>query len=535
MNSGILLGPDERPISKAEVEAETQRRGYAPGWVGGLFGGPHPMLDQEESAGNWRRDMLEPFIFTDGTHAIDDEHADFSQTIVNTPGAYSDRFVKRNPIADLDTPRDMYGIMNLAMRYAEDHYIVNRAIKVKKNFALREMRIVSKSQSSVAHYEKEFRRLKIRQLLSHIMRYHEIVGRIVVYWGETFPMKGICLLDPRYIIVRRFLTNTDVLLRPHPHWVSAAQRPKSPEYSVLQKTVPSKWMKYIKANEPIPLDENTYALIENDISLFDTRGMSDNTIGGVPLSAAFVPLKISTMLMAGDFSTAWMMKNMYTLISIGDPKMDDYTPPDQTELKKLQGAFQRPEYSLVAYVDPTVNIRFFSPGSDAMDSKRYLHSTQAIEYVLGIPGVFTNGDGSFAAASVSLKPFREDIINMRLNVVDQLFSKLLPMLREGYTAKKTGGQNDPDILFDENCLKDDAVLFAELTGLWDRGAISNRSLLEGRYYDLDMEKQRKEAEKPDKELWQPLFDVAHGDPQPPGGTPTHEGSNGAQNRPSKPK
>jgi hypothetical protein len=541
MSQGILLGPDGRPYTKAEVEAETARR-YAEGVTIPLYDGPHPHLDEEGDEANWKRvdsewkrQVMEPFVRVDDEHAAQNE---FATAIQNTPG-FNDGWVKRNPISELSRPHTAFNILTQSMKYAEDHYIVNRAVKVKKNFALRDMQVLSSSSIASDFIASEFRRLKIRQLLSHVFRYHEITGRVVAYWGYERPVEGVCLLDPRYVVVRRMLNKEAVYLKPHPLWVSALRNANSEQYKFVQKNLPSKWLKYIKANMEIPLDKGTYALIENDLSLFDTRGFGDRVIGGVPLSACFTALQISSMLMAGDFSTAWLMKNQYTLISIGDPKLDDYVPPDSIELRKLANTFQRPEYSVVAYVDPTVNIRFFSPGADAMSSERYKHSTEAIEYVMGVPGVFTNGEGNFATGAMSIKPFREDIVNMRTNVIEQFLWPLIEVLRASAVNKRVGPRNASiDVSFDENCLKDDNQLYKELTGKWDRGAISNRALLEGRHGDFDMELQRKTEEKPHADVLQPLFDVAHGTDETvgrpsDGGLPTHEGTTGtAQPRPS---
>lgn len=539
MSQGILLGPDARPWTKSEVEAETARIAATPIAVP-IFSGPHPFDSAYEGTqSNWdqtfnefEREATKMFV---GPH---DEHAGLSAgPILNGPG-YNDGWVKRNPIAQFAKPHSTYNIMNQSMKYAEDHYIVNRAIKVKKNFALRDMQIISKNDSARERIHSEFRRLKIRQLLAHAYLYYSVVGRVVLYWGYDRPVKGACILDPRYITVRRMLNVEKAWLKPLPVWVSASRaKTDSAQYQWLIQNIPTQWLKYIKANEEIPLDDGTYSIVENDLSLFDTRGYGE-VVGGVPLSACWNALQVSSMLMAGDFSTAWMMKNQYVLISDGDPKSDKYTPPDQPALNRLASTFQRPEYSIVAFVAPTVNIRFFSPDPSAMSSERYKHSTEEIEYVMGVPGVFTNGQGSYASGAMSIKPFREDIINMRETVVTQGLWPLIQVLREDMSKRVRSV--DVDVQFDENCLKDDTQLWKEIAGKWDRGAISNRALLEGRHGDFDMELQRKQDEQVHAAVLQPLFDVAHGTDEEvgrpiEGGLATHEKSTGTSApRPSAP-
>lgn len=514
-----LVDPNGHPFTKAAVEELTKKYERAGGLTLPLFDG---LMDEEQASGKYmspaaKRDLMQMFI---EPRNIDTEYADYSETIVNTPGVYNDRFSKRNPISELNKPRDIAGIMNLSMQYAEDNFIVARTVKIKKNFATREMTLLG-NPTAKEFFQKEFKRLKIRQLLGYIFRYYWIVGRAVVYWGAARPIEGVCLLDPRSIIVRRFLTKTHVFVRPEARWVSILHNGsinKSPEYKFLKANLPSYWIPFIMANQEIPLKEEEFALIENDLSLFSHRGLSDHTIHGVPLSAAFDALQTTKMLMSGDFSTAWLIKNVIALVSIGDPKNEkDYSPPDQIALQKLAAAFVRPEFAMMAFVDPTVKVEYIYPDPKNLEGTKYTEFNKQIEYVCGCPGVFTSMSGDFASASLSLKPFREDIHVARLDVIEQVLDKLMPHMREGYTARKTGGDKQEVLVeFDTDCLKDDKQVQDELNGKWDRGAISNRSLLEGKSRDFDTELARKKEEKQYQDILIPLFDVAHGDPDQTG-------------------
>lgn len=522
-----LVDPSGRPFTKAAVEELTAKYERAGGLTLPLFDG---LMDEEHASGrsmspSQKRDLMSMFVTP---RDIDTEYADYAETIVNTPGVYNDRFSKRNPISELNKPRDIAGIMNLSMQYSEDNFIVARTIKVKKNFATREMTLLG-LPTARDFFQAEFKRLKIRQWLGHIFRYYWIVGRVCVYWGSARPIEGICLLDPRNIIVRRFLTKTHVFLRPDPRWVSILQGGGimgGLEYKFLMKNLPKYWIPFIKANEEIPLKDEEFALVENDLSLFSTRGFASNTIHGVPLSAAFDALQTTKMLMSGDFSTAWLIKNVIALVSIGDPEKEkDYSPPDQIALQKLAAAFVRPEFAMMAFVDPTVNIRYVYPDPKNLDGAKYTEFNKQIEYIMGVPGVFTSMSGDFASASLSLKPFREDIHVGRLDIIESFLDKIMPEMREGYTNRKTGGSKAEVLVeFDTDCLKDDKQVQDELNGKWDRGAISNRSLLEGRSRDFDTELKRKQDEKRFREDLQPLFDMAHGDPDQQGpGAPNNSG------------
>ena len=540
----MILDSSGRPIRKSEIESLVKRGVAIPAHE--LFGGINRYSD--EMSQNYS-----PFVVaTDAGFDHEDSNEEQAEWAPNsTPTSpYSnlnERFAHKNPISMLNVPRDTRGLMTLSLEHAQGNYIVSRALRVKRNFALREMQFLG-STTTRNFYQKEFKRLQVRKILSYAFRYYWSTGRVVVYWGDERPIKSLALLDPRYIIVKRVLGQSKVFLLPDPRWKTILENANemSPELNLeakfLKKYLPRYWIKSIVAGEPIPLKDDSYALIENDLELFSIRGV--DAPSNVPLQPIFPNLAIIDMMTAGDFSVAWMIKYMIALVSIGDPKAEgaNYTRPDQTELNKLQSWMQRPDYSIYAYVDPTVDVRFIAPDPKLFNDKKYLHHVEAVEWVMGVPPVFSRSDGSFASSSMSIKPFREEIEYARLDMEEQFFSKLFPQMREGYTDRKSGGK-DPDISWDVDCLKDDRVLIDELTAKYDRGGVSVRSLVSGKAESFDVEIKRKLEEldlmKKHDGILEPAYDPAHGTMEEggrpnSGGEPAPESQHGQASRPSRP-
>lgn len=534
-----LLDAYGRPFQKQEVESLARRGLMLPASV--LFGSVADNLSENST----------PFVVSSQSLITDPQEEMASNWM---PGSeptspYSNlnpRFAHKNPISQLNIPRDTQGLMTQSLVYAQENYIVSRAVRVKRNFALRDMQFLGTSTTR-EFYQSEFRRLRMRQILAYAFRYYWTTGRTVVYWGDERPIKRLSILDPRYILVRRVLGENKVFLLPDPRWkaiLSGAyglEKEHAPEAQFLKANLPRYWIRYIKEGMPIPLKDESYALIENDLELFAMKGI--DAPSNVPLQPIFSNLAIMEMMTAGDFSVAWMLKHMIALVSIGDPKSEgqQYTRPDQTELSKLQATFQRPDYSIWAYVDPTVDVRFIAPDPKLFNDKKYTHHVEAIEWVMGVPPVFSRSDGNFASSSMSIKPFREEIEVARTDIEDQLLSKLFPVMREGYTARKSGNK-DPQISFDVDCLKDDRVIIDELTAKYDRGGLSVRSLVEGKAQEFDVEVQRKLAElklmQQNDGVLEPAYDSAHGLPdeggRPPGSGPPKPESTGTQAaRPSR--
>jgi hypothetical protein len=532
-----------RPFLKQEIEAMSKRAIMLP--AQDLFSNVARRNDE------YAQDFSPFVVASDSGFDKDrnEEQADWSSgTMASSPYSnLNQRFAHKNPISELNVPRDTRGLMTLSLQHAQENYIVSRAIRVKRNFALRDLQFLG-SSTTTDFYKSEYKRLRIRKILSYAFRYYWTTGRAVVYWGEERPLKRLALLDPRFIMVRRILGEDKVFLLPDPRWKAIleagdnfASSTQAPEAYFLKKYLPRYWIKYIKQSQPIPLKDNTYALIENDLELFAMRGI--DAPSNIPLQPVFQNLAVLDMMMAGDFSVAWMMKHMIALVSIGDPKAEgqSYTRPDQTELQKLEATFQRPDYSIWAYVDPTVDVRWIAPDPALFNDNKYRHHVEAVEYCMGVPPVFSRGDGNFAASSMSIKPFREEIEFARTDMEEQLFAKLFPIMREGYTARKSGNK-DPEISFDLDCLKDDRVLMDELTGKYDRGGVSVKSLLNGKAESYDVEVQRKMDElklmKENDGIFEPAYDPSHGTMDEggrpnSGAAPTAESHLGQAPRPSR--
>lgn len=537
-----LLDSNGRPIKKAEVEALTRRGVMLPAEV--LFGRYDDNLSQNAT----------PFVVTSQSAFTDPREEVASSWLPNSQpsssyGNLNPRFAQKNPIAQLNIPRDTQGLMTQSLTYAQENYIVSRAIRVKRNFALRDLQFLG-SPTTVEFYKSEFRRLRLRSILAYAFRYYWTTGRCVVYWGDERPVQRLAILDPRYIIVRRVLGQSKVFLIPDPRWKQilgsgfGLEKHNAQEAQFLKANLPRYWIKHILAEQPIPLKDESYALIENDLELFAMRGIDSPS--NIPLQPIFQNLATMEMLTAGDFSVAWMLKHMIALVSIGDPEAEgpQYTRPDQTELNKLEATFNRPDKSMWAYVDPTVDVRFIAPDPALFNEKKYIHHVEAIEWCMGVPPVFSRSDGNFASSTMSIKPFREEIEVARADIDEQLLSKLFPVLREGYTARKSGNK-DPEVSFDNDCLKDDRVVTDELTAKYDRGGLSVRSLVEGKAQSFDVETQRKleELKMAQKHpgIFVPQYDASHGLQDPgdeggrpnEGGTPTPESQHGQAPRPSR--
>lgn len=541
MSSGILDAYG-RPLEKAEVEQMTRRGMVLPAHA--LFSGVN---QTDELSQNFN-----PFVIASDSGFDRDPGEEQAEWVPNSqptsPYAnLNSRFAHKNPISMLNVPRDTRGLMTLSLEHAQDNYIVSRALRVKRNFALRQLQFLG-SSTTRDFYASEFKRLKIRKILSHAFRYYWSTGRVVIYWGDERPIQRLALLDPRFIIVKRVLGMDKVFLLPDPRWKTILERPDDavrPELQMeakfLRQYLPRYWIKHILAGQPIPLKDNSYSLIENDLELFSVRGV--DAPSNVPLQPIFPNLAIIDMMTAGDFSVAWMVKFMIALVSIGDPKAEgaNYTRPDQTELNKLQSWMQRPDYSIYAYVDPTVDVRFVAPDPKLFTDKKYVHHVEAVEWVMGVPPVFSRSDGSFASSSMSIKPFREEIEYARNDMEEQFFAKIFPEMREGYTARKSGNK-DPGVSWDIDCLKDDRVLTDELTAKYDRGGVSVRSLLAGKAEDFDTEVKRKLDElglmQKHDGIFEPAYDPAHGTMDEggrpnTGGDPTAESTGTQAARPSR--
>ena len=464
----------------------------------------------------------------------------------------NERFSKRHPVADLNIPREPVAVIQTALRYCYDNPFVAKALRVKTDFVVKNFEHRTENESVKGFFDKECLRLDIFTRTREITWLAFGVGVVPVYWGgeETGRIDFVEILDPRQCKLQRVMGRYKCYLKIDQSMIDAVRDPQGKanmENKARFQSMPKYWIRAIEGHiekgfagqSYIELKDDSYTVVQNRYSPINRIS---NSLDGIPLQPAFDALQRYRLLAAGDFGVAWGVKNMITLISEGDPKVDvkSYVPADNTRLAALQAKFQQPDYQLTVYCDPTTEVRYVVPPIEVFDPKKYAQVEKEVKEVLNLPGFMwlDSNSGSYSASSAELKLLREEVDAMRMTLRTQFFMPLYSRLRAA--ASKPGFAEKAIVLpsFDNNSLRDDQVWLPALADLYGRGGMSLKSLAET--YGLDFEYEMKELEREHKDLKsnradrvnptiaQPLHEPNQGNQDP---TRNKGGNDGSPRRP----
>ncbi len=415
----------------------------------------------------------------------------------------NDRFSKRHTVADLNIPRNPTAVIQLSLRYACENPFVNKAANVKTNFTCKDFKHKTHKTSAKNFYDDYAIKLHLYTQLPKIVWSLYTIGFAPIYWGgeDGGSIEYMQVLPPTAVHLEEILGRQKLYLKIDAKMIEAVKDPtgqKDIRNKALYESMPSYWIKQItaaldkkgiaSATAMIELQEGSYAVPQNR---YLPTARARNTLDGVPLQAAFDALQRYRLLSAGDFAVSWGIKNMITLISEGDPKIDakNYVPMDQVRMNKLMTTFLNPDYELKVFCDPTTNIRYFVPPLEVFNPVKYAQVEKEIKSVMGLPSAFwsLDGAGTFGASSFEMEMLQAEIDWIRLVLREEFFRPLYTRLRAGATRPGFAEKDIPLPEFDKRGLKDNVQMMQADLQMYNVGALSIETLLEDSDHDPQYE------------------------------------------------
>lgn len=473
----------------------------------------------------------------------------------------NDRFAKRHTVADMNIPRNPVAMIQLSLRYAAENPFVAKALRVKTDFTVKDFKHQGIKKSAVEFFDNYALKLNLKTQLRKIVWNLYAVGLAPIYWGgeDGGPIQYLQIIDPCAVHVEDILGRPKMWLKITAAMISAMRDPlgkENPVNKAQYDSMPEYWRQQIRevmalgrANGLIELKDGSYTVVENRYVAYNRQL---NTLDGIPLQGAFDALQRYRLLAAGDFAVAWNVKNMLTLISEGDPKMDpkNYKPADTLRLAKLQQQFSQPDYALTIYCDPTTQVRYVVPPLEVFDPKKYEQVEKEIKDVMNLPSFMWNnkGTGAFGAAMQEVQLLRQEVDSLRLLLEEQFFRPLYTRLRGGVGRPGFAAKDIILPQFDQNSLRDDTIWLGATKELYGVGALSLKSLMEVYGFDFDYEIAQKKQEHKDlgntaegAELMnntpaRPLYEPSQGNLSPvgdKGGRPEKTPGSGANSDPHR--
>jgi hypothetical protein len=419
------------------------------------------------------------------------------------------------PVGQVDT-------INMAMRFSCENSFVAKALRLKTIFTTKGVQNQTGDDDANAHFDRVLRQLHLLNIFRQAVYMYYSIGLVPIVLPEPGqPLNWIQIWDPRAVRIERAYGKTFMYIVPDDR-MNAAKNDRNGTKDVRNKAywdaMPTKWrsqlmnpasMSSVNGMKVLTLAPDSYIVIENRYNAFDR---TPNMFDGSPLYPYFEACETYRMLMAGDFATAFLMKNIIALVSVGDPKLegkDLYIRPDAQVLQMLEGTFQNPNKAQWVYGDPTLNVRYITPDPNVLANGKFAECKEQLKNLLPGPFWASEGGASFADATVEMQQLEEEAVTCQNTFDDQFWPIVYERASEGKAVAK---KHTKPPIYDRSALRDRVADLAAKGNLFNSGGLAIKSLMEAHGYDPDVETQRLRDQQPDVKagIYKPSFEQKQG-------------------------
>lgn len=234
------------------------------------------------------------------------------------------------------------------------------------------------------------------------------------------------------------------------------------------------------------LDEDRLAVI-HDVTKADYEDWATPQIYPAHKEVSF-----KRMLRQGEISAMESLKHMITLIKLG--KVEEGFIPTEEQLERVASALAGGSQTHHLVWDDLIEGQVLQPNiGNIFDPKKYTQVDKDIYAALGVSESIMTGNGSFANSFMSIKLLLEKLETIRCKLEDWLKVEVKRI------ADAMKFRRLPIVQWGLMNLRDENVERKLWLDLYDRGIISDQSLLERFGTDFDIEKARQEIEAAVKE------------------------------------
>lgn len=202
---------------------------------------------------------------------------------------------------------------------------------------------------------------------------------------------------------------------------------------------------------------------------------------------AYKDVRFKRLMRMGEVSAMESMRNMITLIKLGNVK-EGYIPTEE-QLQRVASALAGGSQAHHLVWDDLISGEVLQPDlGSILDPKKYEQVDRDIFTSMGLSSSIFSGQGTYANNTLTVKLLMEKIKTLRSIVEDWLVNELKKI------AVALKFKRFPNIVWGLMELRDENVERKLWLDLYDRGLVSDQSLLERFGTDFEIEKARQEIE-----------------------------------------
>lgn len=190
---------------------------------------------------------------------------------------------------------------------------------------------------------------------------------------------------------------------------------------------------------------------------------------------AYKEVMTKRLMRAGEMSALESLKHMITLIKLGDTK--EGLAPTPEAIRRVASSLAAGAQSHYLVWDDLIDGKVLQPNiGQVLDPKKYESINEDIFMALGISKSVMTGQGSYSNSFLSIKLLLEKLETIREKMLNWLMFELKII------AERMNFRNLPEVRFGIMNLRDENTERKLMMELFDRGIVSQETLLE--YFEL---------------------------------------------------
>jgi len=333
---------------------------------------------------------------------------------------------------------------------------------------------------------------------------------------EAEKVEYIMTLDPRLTEVVPMFGDKMVFVEPDEALKDLVRRQKTDEAKERVKHIPEKWIKACKGAGEIPGHKNQVLLEEDDdeYAIVRNSGGREDRMTKPTMCSIFDALQLRELLIDGDYSVAYLIKNCITMVKTGEPITSGPKTGSrvnwakQPDLDGLKQQFRTPSKAIRIYGNHTLTIDFVFPDIALFAPVKYQTVEKRILMWAGISlGLMIGEGGNYATLYVNIKKLTAKVKKYR-RMIGRLIEKFYQDIKPDFISK----EDVPQVKWDEDLLKEPRQLLQEISMLVKQGLLSGESALDTFDQESAVELERKKKEDKSKKYWIPIKKAASNRP-----------------------
>ena len=413
-------------------------------------------------------------------------------------------------------PSSLHDQIEKAVSYSENNDFVQPLIETLQDFGAAGFHNRSTNPAAEKYY-------------NNICREHNMDGMVLRMWNdllsasnvvfhykvdEAHKLEYMMTLDPRLTEVVPMFGDKLVFVEPDEALKNLVRRQNTKEERERIKEIPEKWKKACTSASETTGHRHQVLLSEDDgehTIVRNTAGREDR-MAKPTMCSIFDALQLRDLLIDGDYSVAYLIKNCITLVKAGEPIN---TGPKagsrvnwakQKDINALKAQFRTPSKAIRVYGNHTVTIDFVFPDVALFAPIKYNKVENRIMMWAGLSmGLMIGEGGNYATLYINIKKLTAKIKKYR-RMIGRLIEKFYQEIKPDNIRK----DDVPQVKWDEDLLKEPRQLLQEITMLVKQGLLSAESTLDTFEQESAIELERKKKEDKDKKYWLPIYEPGQG-------------------------